>query len=154
MRRQSSAGFDPKRNERKGDYDKSTIEDLYHKGTDVPIFIEDWTLDPPPADKKEKEWQRQFHQQAQPLLKLSALLNMPLGQSKVFFAHYDVDDEFKQHLALFAGATALTPMDGTKVSEPGSVAMVMKALKALDRAGSQKVVPGWTLTTQSLNAWP
>lgn len=151
-RHQSIPKLEPLRKEL-GDYDKSKGDWLYHPNTDVPEFVEDWTQEPPSKDvaDKEKLWQAKFHKQAQPLLKLSAFLNMPLEQSSVLFVHYDIDDEIKKHLATFAGAAMAIPMDGRKVPEPGSLTMVWKALKGLDRAGRKKATASGKLPEK--NAW-
>lgn len=128
----------------KRDFNKETMKVLYRRQdeevTTVPFLVEDWTLWPPPGNKntQEKEWQTQFRKQAQPLIKLSALLSMPLEQSEIIFAHYGVDEEFKKPLALFAGAAAMIPYNGAGVPEPGPMAMIMKALADLARAGTQK----------------
>ncbi|QDS77029.1 hypothetical protein FKW77_006542 [Venturia effusa] len=130
----------------KYDFDKETMRILYIRDADknevttVPHLVEDWTLWPPPACKntKEKEWQIRFRKQAQPLLKLSACLNMPVEQSEIFFAHYPIDNEFKKPLALFAGAAVLIPHNGAGVPEPGTMAMISKALRDLARAGTKK----------------
>lgn len=146
-RRQSTAReyLHDKCDEIKGDFDKETIEKQYLKNdkdefTTVPILVEDWTLWPPPASKntREMKWQIEFRKQAQPLLKLSALLNMPIEDSQELFAHYDIDDEFKEPLALFAGAAVLIPYNGARVHEPGTMDKVDKALKALARAGTKR----------------
>jgi hypothetical protein len=119
------------------DYDKSLSPALYHADTDVPTFLEDWTMCPFPPSEKDKLWQDKFHGQAQPFLKLSALLNMPVEESKVLFPHYEVDDAFKQALALLAGAAMAIPSDSTR-PESGTLPMLLKAIKGLDRASGKK----------------
>jgi hypothetical protein len=148
-RHRSSARSNPERLTHL-DYDKFMNTALYHADTDVPTFLEDWTTCPFPPSEKEKLWQDKFHGQAQPFLKLSALLNMPVEESKVLFPHYDVDDAFRQALALLAGAAMPIPTDGTR-SESGTLPMLLKAIKGLDRANGKRV--GRSLEVDHGKAW-
>lgn len=130
-----------KRDEVKGDFNKENIDEVYHQDannqtTTVPLLVEDWTLWPPPAynNSKLKEWQIRSRKQAQPLLKLSVLLNMPVEHSQKIFEHY----QFKEPLALFAGAAVLIPYSGARVFEPDHMVMISNVFKKLDRTGTKQ----------------
>jgi hypothetical protein len=57
-------------------------------------------------------------------------MNMP---PEALFEHCDIHDLLKEPLALFAGAGWAIPRDGRTVAELGSLGMVWKALRNLER---------------------